>query len=116
MREALGESASAGGRHAPDQTAEEERAARPETIADPAAEHLKQQIGIGEGRKHKAKLGIRQLQFALDGRRGGADIDAIDVGNEIHDAKKREHHMRRFELRSHLSLPNLRLLACVLYY
>jgi len=55
-------------------------------IADPAADHLEDQIGIGEGGKDQAELGVgeEKLFLNLTGRR--ADVHPVDIGDEIHDA------------------------------
>ena len=60
-REAAGEAGRDRG-GGPDQAAARTASARPEAIADPAAEDLEQQIGIGEGGEHEAELGVRQMR------------------------------------------------------
>src|SRR6266567_9072133 len=51
------------GGHGPDYAAPEQRLARSEAIADPAADHLEQEIGIGEGGEDEAELGVRQREL-----------------------------------------------------
>jgi len=48
------------GRRRPDQAADKQRLARAETVAHPAAEHLKQQVRIREGGEHEPELRVRQ--------------------------------------------------------
>src|SRR6202041_4065783 len=76
-----------------------------ETVADPAADHLEQEIRIGEGREHQTELGIAEVKFPLNlaGRR--ADVDRADMGDEVHDAEHRQHDMGGLEPKPHLLLP-----------
>jgi len=98
------------GRRRPDHAAPEQRLARPETIADPAADHLEQQIRIGEGREDEAELGVREAQLLLDLARRRADVHPVDIGDEIHRAEHRQHDMRGLEPNPHLTPPDLLLL------
>ena len=100
-----GDKAGHDGRGRPDQAAPEQRPARTEMVSDPAADHLEQQIGIGKGREHQAKLGVAEMEFLLDfaGRR--ADVHPVDIGDEIHDAEHRQHDVGGLEPKPHLLLP-----------
>src|SRR6266436_8756950 len=90
----------------PDHAAPEQRPARPEAVTDPAADHLEQQIRIGEGRKHQAELRIGETQFLLDAAGRGADVHPVDVGDEVHDAQHRQHDMGGLETKPHFLLPD----------
>ncbi|MHC2577069.1 hypothetical protein ACVMHR_001808 [Bradyrhizobium diazoefficiens] len=98
------------GRGRPDHAAPEQRLARAEMITDPAADHLEQEIRIGESGEDEAELGVRQAQLLLDLARRRADVHAIDIGDEIHRAEHREHDMRGLEPNSHPTPPELLLL------
>jgi len=45
-------------------------------------------IGIGERGKNEADLRVGEGEFLAEDDRRRADIDAIDVGNEVHEAQK----------------------------
>jgi hypothetical protein len=90
------------GRRRPDQAALEQCAPRAEAIADPAAEDLKEQIGIAERRLQEAELRVRQPELFLNVARGGRDVDSIDVRDQVHRAQQTEHHRtRRRRLQAH---------------
>jgi len=101
-RESAGE-AGQDRRAGPHQRAEQQGAARAEAVAEPAADDLEHEIGIGEGGKHQAHLGVAEREFALE--RGGrrADVDAVHVGDEVHQAQQREHFPARPDSRVHWS-------------
>src|SRR5258707_15899130 len=85
----------------PDHAAPEQRPARPEPVTDPTADHLEQQIRIGEGRKHQTKLRVAETQFLLNFAGRGADVYPIDVGDEVHDAQHRQYDMGGLETKPH---------------
>ena len=64
------------GRARPDQATDEERPPWTEAIADPPAEHLKQQIWIGERGEDKAKLKIIQPELVALGIALGIGVGA----------------------------------------
>src|SRR6202043_1749367 len=80
-------------------------------VADPAADHLEQQIRIGEGREHQPKLGIAEVKCPLNlaGRR--ADVHPVDIGDEVHYAEHRQHNVGGLEPKPHLLPPELALMA-----
>ena len=82
-------------RSCPDETAHEERPARPEAIPDPAAEHLKEQIRIRKCGKDEPELRVGERELLSDFARGGGDVHAIDVRDQVHQAQEPEHHPRR---------------------
>ena len=75
--------------------ADRQRSPRAESVADPAADDLKQQIGIRERRKDEADLRVGKAEFLAELNRRGADVDAIDIGDEVHQAQQSEHACRR---------------------
>ena len=77
-------------RHANDQAADAERQARPEFVAEIAADQLKQRVRIGERRKDQPKLGIAQAEIGLDQRRGGRDVDPIHIEDQVHQAEDQQ--------------------------
>ena len=72
----------------PDHPADEQRASRTHSIAKPSAEHLKQDIRIGEGREDKSELRVRETELTSDLTRRGRDVHAIDVGDQVHQAQQ----------------------------
>ena len=62
---------------------------------------LEQQIGISKGREHQTKLGVAQAEFFLNFAGGRADVDPVDIGNEVHDAEHRQHDMGGLEPKPH---------------
>ena len=70
----------------------DQRAARAEAIADPAADDLEDQVGIGEGRKHQADLRFAKIEVLAEARRRRADIDPVQVGDEVHQAHRTIEH------------------------
>ncbi len=57
-----------------------------ETVAHPAADDLKHEVRIREGRKDQANLSMRKLELLTEAGCCGTDVDAVKVGNEVHDA------------------------------
>ncbi len=53
-----------------------------------AADDLEHRVGVGEGREDEAELGVGQPEFAFDRRPGGADIDPVDIGDEVHQQSR----------------------------
>ena len=80
----------------PDHAADEEGQARAETIADPAAEHLEEQVRIAERGEDQPEPRVRQRQLTSDLRRGGCDVHAIDVRDQVHHAQQPEDDGRRW--------------------
>jgi len=70
----------------PDDRAQRERAARAEAVAHPSADDLKHEIRISERGKHESDLRMRQAQLRAELSSRGADIDPVDIGDEIHRA------------------------------
>lgn len=103
QRQQAGHEAGRDGGERPDQPAPEQGLARPKAVSDPAADYLEQQIGIGKGREYQPELRVAQTEFFLDftGRR--ADVDPVDIGDEVHDAQHRQHDMRGLEPKPHIS-------------
>jgi len=87
----------------PDEAAQKQGPPRPESIADPAAEDLEEEVGIPECRLQKAELDVREPQFLFDrvGRR--RNVHAIDVRDQVHQAQEAQDDLRRFQAaRRHL--------------
>jgi hypothetical protein len=76
-------------------------------IADPAADNLKQQIGIGEGREYEAQLRIGEVKLLLNLACRGTDIHPVDIGDEIHRAQHRQHDMRSLESKPQIRPPRV---------
>jgi hypothetical protein len=85
----------------PDHAAPEQRLAGAEAVAHPTAEHLENQIGIGEGREDQAQLGVAEAELALDLAGGGGDVDPVDIGDEVHQAQQPKHDVRHAEQALH---------------
>ena len=102
QRDEPGDKAGHDGRGRPDQAAPEQRPARTEMVADPAADHLEQEVGIGKGREHQAELGVGEMEFLLDFARRRADVDAVDIGDEVHHAEHRQHDVGGLQPKPHL--------------
>src|SRR5204862_245541 len=64
-------------------------------VADPSAENLKDQVRIGKGGEDQPDLGIREIQFLPEDGRGGADVDAIDVRDAVHQTQQDQDLRRR---------------------
>jgi hypothetical protein len=47
---------------------------------------LKNQIRVGKRGKHQADFGLIEIEILCESDSGGADVDAIQVGDEIHEA------------------------------
>src|SRR5674476_1707743 len=57
---------------------------RPEPIAEPAAGNLKHSVGLDKGAEDHAHRYLVEPEFLADDGRRGRDIDAIEVGNQVH--------------------------------
>lgn len=100
-------------RETPDRATEQQRASRAEAIAYPAADHLKHQIRIREGREHEADLRMREIEFLAETRRRSADVYAIEVRDEVHviqSAHRRAPHIFSALLKKQVDLGGRRTL------
>jgi hypothetical protein len=75
-------------RGGPDEAAQEQRPARTEAVADPAAEDLENQVRVAERRLQKTKLGVGERELPLDRVGGRRDVYAIDIRDEVHHAQQ----------------------------
>ena len=66
-------------------------AAGTEPVAQPAAGDLKQRVGPGEGAEDDAHRHLVEAELFADLRRCGRNIDAVEVGDEIHHADQQKH-------------------------
>jgi hypothetical protein len=70
----------------PNAAAHDERSSRAESVADPAADDLKNQIGVRKRGKHQTNFSLIEIEIPCESYGGGADVDTIQVGDEVHEA------------------------------
>jgi len=70
----------------PNAAAHDERSACSESVADPAADDLKNQIRVGKRGKHQTNFSLVEIEILGESYGGGADVDTIQVGDEVHEA------------------------------
>ena len=67
----------------------------------------KTQIGIGEGGKDQSDLGLGKVELLTEARRRGADIDPVDIGDQVHERQHHQHDAGGAKELSHMFSPAL---------
>jgi hypothetical protein len=73
-------------RHRPYRAERNQGAACAEAVAEPAADDLKHQVRVGEGREYEAYLSLIETKFPAEAFRSRADIDPVNVCDQVHEA------------------------------
>src|SRR5262249_27016529 len=69
--------------------------ARAEWVGDEPAGDLEGEIGPPERAEDEAVVGVGEADLLLDRPRRGRDVDAVDVGDAVHQAEQEQHHRGR---------------------
>jgi len=72
----------------PNAAAHDERPACAKSVADPTADDLKNQIRVGKRGKYQANFSLIEIEILCEPHCGGADVDTIQVGDEVHEAQQ----------------------------
>jgi len=106
----------ADGRGRPDQPAHAQHQARPVFVADPAADDLEHGVAVEEGGGDPAVFDVAEAEFLAEGDGGGGDVDAVDIGDAVHQAEQQQHdagrHVTGFFHRFPLSIRIGLLVSC----
>ena len=89
-----GEAASESGEescYSPDDGGDGEGEAGTVAIADRSTNDLEDQIRVGEGGEDESDLGAGEMELVLEDGGSSADVNAIDVGDRVHEADEGEY-------------------------